>query len=185
MLHYATMQVNKPTDKRWYQVKTDMLSSESCFFFVSTIFPKTKTCILRYMLSWNKITHRYIKFWAYLHPHLIYCCTSAVRGKQRTLAMTSGSGSSMGSAHSTVTTFPQTFTLPLINLRRAWAAVLWSSYSKKQKPRFFFLSSGWWYKMTSFKPSVEIEDRKLFQENWRLFWQIHQTLDSSVNPKKK
>ncbi len=122
------------------------------------------------MLSWNKITHRYIKCWAYLHPHLIYCCTSAVRGKQRTLAMTSGSGSSMGSAHSTVTTFPQTFTLPLINLRRAWAAVLWSSYSKKQKPRFFFLSSGWWYKMTSFKPSVEIEDRKLFQENWRLLW---------------
>lgn len=72
-----------------------------------------------------------------------------------TLAMTSGSGSSMGSAHSTVTTFPHTFTLPLISRRRAWAAVLWSSYSKKQKPRFFFLSSGWWYNMTSFRPSVE------------------------------
>lgn len=71
-----------------------------------------------------------------------------------TFAMTSGSGSSMGSAHSTVTTFPHTFTLPLISRRRAWAAVLWSSYSKKQKPRFFFLSSGWWYNMTSFRPSV-------------------------------
>lgn len=70
-----------------------------------------------------------------------------------TFAMTSGSGSSIGSAHSTVTTFPQTFTLPLINLRLAWAAVLWSSYSRKQKPRFFFLSSGWWYNMTSVRPS--------------------------------
>lgn len=70
-----------------------------------------------------------------------------------TFAITSGSGSSMGSAHSTVTTFPHTFTLPLINLRRACAAVLWSSYSKKQKPLFFFLSSGWWYKITSFSPS--------------------------------
>lgn len=67
--------------------------------------------------------------------------------------MTSGSGSSTGSAHSTVTTFPQTFTFPLIRRRRACAADLWSSYSKKQKPRFFFLSSGWWYKMTSTKPS--------------------------------
>lgn len=71
-----------------------------------------------------------------------------------TLAITSGSGSSMGSAHSTVTTLPQTFTLPLISRRRAWAAVLWSSYSRKQKPRFFFLSSGWWYNMTSLRPSV-------------------------------
>lgn len=70
-----------------------------------------------------------------------------------TLAMTSGSGSSMGSAHSTVTTLPHTFTFPLISLRRAWAAVLWSSYSKKQKPLFFFLLSGWWYNITSLRPS--------------------------------
>lgn len=74
-----------------------------------------------------------------------------------TLAMTSGSGSSIGSAHSTVTTLPQTFTLPLISRRRAWAAVLWSSYSRKQKPLFFFLSSGWWYRMTSLRPSVSTQ----------------------------
>lgn len=181
MLHYATMQVNKPTDRDDIRWKLTCYVQNYVFFWYHNHISPKKTWILRCMLSWNKITHRYIQFRAYRHPHLIYCCTSAVRGKQRTLAMTSGSGSSMGSAHSTVTTFPQTFTLPLINLRRAWAAVLWSSYSKKQKPRFFFLSSGWWYKMTSFKPSVEIEDRKLFQENWRLFWHKYITLDSSVN----
>lgn len=41
-----------------------------------------------------------------------------------TFAITSGSGSSTGSAHSTVTTFPQTLTFPLINLRLACAADL-------------------------------------------------------------
>lgn len=73
----------------------------------------------------------------------------------RTLAMTSGSGSATGSAHSTVTGFPHTLTLPLIRRRRACAADLWSSYSRKQKPRFFFLSSGWWYNITSWRPSVK------------------------------
>lgn len=71
-----------------------------------------------------------------------------------TLAMTSGSGSATGSAHSTVTGFPQTLTLPLIRRRRACAADLWSSYSRKQNPRFFFLSSGCWYNITSCRPSI-------------------------------
>lgn len=91
--------------------------------------------------------------------------TMVAQGPTLTLAMTSGSGSSRGSAHSTVTRFPQTFTLPLISRRRAWAAVLWSSYSKKQKPRFFFLSTGWRYNMTSFRPSVETAEKTgQFQE---------------------
>lgn len=75
--------------------------------------------------------------------------------------MTSGSGSATGSAHSTVTGFPHTLTLPLIRRRRACAADLWSSYSRKQKPRFFFLSSGWWYNITSWRPSVGTRQNQL------------------------
>lgn len=89
--------------------------------------------------------------------------------------MTSGSGSSMGSAHSTVTTFPHTFTLPLISRRRAWAAVLWSSYSRKQNPRFFFLSSGWWYNMTSFRPSVETRNGREVKKRQQVVKCIYST----------
>lgn len=95
--------------------------------------------------------------------------------------MTSGSGSATGSAHSTVTGFPQTFTFPLMRRRRACAADLWSSYSRKQNPRFFFLSSGCWYNMTSCRPSegrqqsgclmihsVKFNDTRIPKEHWKM-----------------
>ena len=59
-----------------------------------------------------------------------------------TLDIVCSSGSSWGSAQSTIISQPHTFILPVPSLLLANDAALWESYSKKQKPLFFFLSSG-------------------------------------------
>lgn len=59
-----------------------------------------------------------------------------------TFDMVSASGSSCGSAQSTMISQPHTFTRPVPRRLLARDAALWDSYSKKQNPLFFFLSSG-------------------------------------------
>lgn len=132
------------------------------FYFWCVALIKNTSLIFKNVVLW-KVYNSFYKFLTSLKPpESLLPPTHQKKLTVITFAITSGSGSSIGSAHSTVPTFPQTLTLPLINLRLAWAAVLWSSYSRKQKPLFFFLSSGWWYKMTSVRPS---ENKQPFQKN--------------------
>lgn len=50
--------------------------------------------------------------------------------------------------------FGLTLILPVPSLRLAKDAALCDSYSRKQKPRFFFLSSGELYMITSYRPAI-------------------------------
>ncbi len=59
----------------------------------------------------------------------------------QTLAIVSESGSSMGSAQSTMMSQPQTRILPDDNRRLAKDAALCDSYSRNANPLFFFLES--------------------------------------------
>lgn len=69
--------------------------------------------------------------------------------------MVSESGSSWGSAQSTIISQPQTLIRPVPSLLLASEAALCDSYSRKQKPLFFFLSSGELYIITSVRPAVK------------------------------
>ena len=60
---------------------------------------------------------------------------------------------------------PQTFTREVPKRRLAREAALCDSYSRKQKPRFFFLSSGELYIITSVSPAEILQKQRYHQYN--------------------
>lgn len=80
--------------------------------------------------------------------------------------------------------FGLTLILPVPSLRLAKDAALCDSYSRKQKPRFFFLSSGELYMITSYRPAIGSDSGSglfLNKENIHLSTvNIHRVINSNA-----
>lgn len=72
-----------------------------------------------------------------------------------------------------------TLVRPVPNLRLANEAALCDSYSRKQKPRFFFLSSGELYIITSIRPAIIVMEKWMERREIQLLVKENATTTTS------